>query len=301
MNRMLGENIQMKKAILSLTLAASVLGLTACSNPGEEVIVKSNLGEMKQAEFYDKMKELAGNQILGQLLVEQILADKYKVTDKEVTKELDTLKEQYGDSFKDALTQSGLTEEALKKNIKFQLLQEKATKDVKVSDKEIEDYYAMASKELKARHVLVEDEATAKKVVEELKGGAKFADVAKKYSKDPGSGAKGGDLGWFTVGAMVPEFNDAAYALELNTVSEPVKSQFGYHIIEVTDKRDIKDYGTLDKKKAEIKDILAAKKGDLQTKVKELVKDANIEIKDEELKDAVDIYTKTLAPAMPPQ
>lgn len=291
----------MKKAILSLTLAASVLGLTACSNPGEEVIVKSNLGEMKQAEFYDKMKELAGNQILGQLLVEQILADKYKVTDEEVKKELDTLKEQYGDSFKDALTQSGLTEDALKKNIKFQLLQEKATKDVKVSDKEIEDYYAMASKELKSRHVLVEDEATAKKVVEELKGGAKFADVAKKYSKDPGSAEKGGDLGWFTVGAMVPEFNDAAYALELNTVSEPVKSQFGYHIIEVTDKRDIKDYGTLDKKKTEIKDILSAQKGDLQTKVKELVKDANIEIKDEELKNAVDIYTQTLAPAMPPQ
>jgi len=89
---------------------------------------------------------------------------------------------------------------------------------------------------------------------------------------------------------MVPEFNDAAYALELNKVSEPVKTEFGYHIIEITDKREVKDYGTLEEKKDEIKETIAATKGDWDAKVAELVKDAKVNIKDEDLKSALNKY-----------
>lgn len=289
----------MKKTLLSVALAASVLSLAACSDSGDTIVATSKLGDITQAQFYDEMKSLAGEQLLGQILVEQILDDKYDVTEKEIQAEFDSLKEQYGASFADALKQSGLTEAALKENIRFQLLQEKAAKDVKISDKEIKAYYDMASKELNARHILVADEATAKKVIEKIKGGAKFADVAKEFSTDTGSAAKGGELGWFTVGAMVDEFNDAAYALKLNTLSEPVKSEFGYHIIEVTDKRDIKDYGTLEEKKDEIKETIAAKKGSFETKIADLIKEANVEIKDEKLKKALDTYTGTTTEEKP--
>lgn len=280
----------MKKTVLSLALAASVFGLAGCSDSGKDVVATSNLGDLTQADFYEQIKELAGEQLLGQILVEQILEDKYDVTDEEIDKEFKTLKDQYGEEFSSAIAQSGLTEDSLKDNIRFQLLQEKAANDIKVTDKEIQAYYDQASQELNARHILVADEATAKEVYDKLKAGGDFAKLAKEYSSD-GSAEAGGELGWFTVGAMVPEFNDAAYALELNTVSEPVKSEFGYHIIEVTDKRAIKDYGTLEEKKDEIKKTISATKADFNTKMAELIKEAKVEIKDEDLKNALDTYT----------
>ncbi|RDJ21797.1 peptidylprolyl isomerase [Bosea caraganae] len=91
--------------------------------------------------------------------------------------------------------------------------------------------------EVHARHILVEDEAKAKEVAERLKKGEDFAKVAAELSKDPGSGKEGGDLGWFTKERMVPEFAEAAFKLEKGQVSDPVKSQFGWHVIKLEDKR----------------------------------------------------------------
>ena len=91
--------------------------------------------------------------------------------------------------------------------------------------------------EVRARHILVETEDEAKAVVAELKKGADFAELAKSKSKDPGS-ADGGDLGYFTKDQMVPEFSEVAFKLEKGALSDPVKSQFGWHVIKVEDKRD---------------------------------------------------------------
>ena len=104
--------------------------------------------------------------------------------------------------------------------------------------------------EVHARHILVETEADAKKVLQRLKDGEDFTKVATEVSKDPGS--KGGDLGWFTKDRMVPEFADAAFKLEPNQISEPVKSQFGWHIIQTLEKRE-KKFPSL----AEVKDQVA--------------------------------------------
>ena len=93
--------------------------------------------------------------------------------------------------------------------------------------------------EVHARHILVETEDEAKQVEDELKKGADFAELAKKKSKDPGA-ADGGDLGFFTKEQMVPEFSNAAFALEPGKISDPVKSQFGWHIIKVEEKRSRK-------------------------------------------------------------
>ncbi|KGR75767.1 peptidylprolyl isomerase [Ureibacillus sinduriensis] len=279
----------MKKPFLALTLATSVFALAACSNSGDEVVVSSTYGDITKDQFYEEIKSLAGKALLEQVVVEQVLENNYKVTDEEIDEQFKSVKEQYGESFEAVLAQNGLTEEAFKENVRFQLLQEKATKDVEVTDEEIEKYYNQAKYELNARHILVADEETAFTVVEKLKGGGDFAELAKEYSSD-GSAANGGELGWFTVGSMVDEFNDAAYALELNEISEPVQSQFGYHIIEVTDKREVKDYGTLEEKKEEIKEAIAAKKGDFTAKITDLLKEADVDIKDEDLKEALDTY-----------
>ncbi|HXL13464.1 MAG TPA: peptidylprolyl isomerase [Bradyrhizobium sp.] len=93
--------------------------------------------------------------------------------------------------------------------------------------------------EVHARHILVESEDEAKAVADELKKGADFAELAKKKSKDPGA-SDGGDLGFFTKDQMVPEFSTVAFALEPGKISEPVKSQFGWHIIKVEEKRNRK-------------------------------------------------------------
>jgi peptidyl-prolyl cis-trans isomerase C len=92
--------------------------------------------------------------------------------------------------------------------------------------------------EVKASHILVDDEAKAKEIIGKLKGGAKFEDLAKEFSKDQSNSASGGDLGFFGQSDMVKEFSDAAFKLNPNEFSqEPVKTQFGFHVIKVTDKR----------------------------------------------------------------
>jgi peptidyl-prolyl cis-trans isomerase C len=91
--------------------------------------------------------------------------------------------------------------------------------------------------EVHAKHILVENEADAKKIIADLKGGADFAALAKQYSKDPGA-QKGGDLGFFKKDEMVPEFANAAFALQPGQISqEPVHTQFGWHVIEVVERR----------------------------------------------------------------
>jgi len=112
-----------------------------------------------------------------------------------------------------------------------------------VTDAEIKAEYdkftaANGGKEFKARHILVESEDAAKKILADLKKGAKFEDLAKKQSKDPGSGANGGDLDWAAPASFVPEFSEAMIKLKKGeTTATPVKSQFGYHIIRVDDIR----------------------------------------------------------------
>ena len=113
-----------------------------------------------------------------------------------------------------------------------------------VTDAEIQGEYdkfvaANGGKEYKARHILVEKEDQAKKILADLKKGAKFEDIAKKQSKDPGSGANGGDLDWATAVSYVPEFAEAMVKLKKGeTTAAPVKSQFGWHVIRVDDIRD---------------------------------------------------------------
>src|ERR1700743_1013436 len=113
------------------------------------------------------------------------------------------------------------------------------------TDEAMKKVYEEASKqiageqEVHARHILVETEDEAKAIEDELKKGADFAELAKKKSKDPGA-SDGGDLGFFTKDQMVPEFSNVAFSLEPGKISDPVKSQFGWHIIKVEEKRNRK-------------------------------------------------------------
>ena len=112
-----------------------------------------------------------------------------------------------------------------------------------VTDADVQAEYdkfvaANGGKEYRARHILVETKDQAEAILASLKKGGKFEDIAKKQSKDPGSGANGGDLDWAAPGNYVKEFSDAMVALNKGQVSAPVQSQFGFHIIRLDDVRE---------------------------------------------------------------
>jgi len=114
---------------------------------------------------------------------------------------------------------------------------------------------AKSEEEVHARHILVPTEDEAKAILAQLKGGADFATVAKEKSKDPGA-ADGGDLGYFSKEQMVPEFAAVAFKLDKGQLSDPVKTQFGWHIIKVEDKR-MKPTPTFDQVKGQIENYVA--------------------------------------------
>jgi foldase protein PrsA len=287
----------MKKWILALSLASGVLVLGACGQGGSDKVVESKSGDITKDELYNAMKAKIGNQALQQLVYEKVLSEKYKVTDKELDAKVKELKSQLGTQFDAALAQYGYkNEDDLKKAMKLGMMQEKAAmKDVKVTDKELKDYYDAYKPEIKARHILVEDEKTAKEVKQKLDAGEKFEDVVKKYSKDTASAQNGGDLGWFGTGQMDPEFEKAAYALKMNEISQPVKSQFGYHIIQKTDEKKKESF---DKMKKDIDYKVKSSKltQDVINKTMEKeLKAADVKVDDKDLKDALKPQTSAEA------
>ncbi|HIV75842.1 MAG TPA: peptidylprolyl isomerase [Candidatus Pseudogracilibacillus intestinigallinarum] len=287
----------MKKVIAATTLSISILGLAACGG-GSETVVDSKAGKITKDDFYEALQEQNGAEVLTELITFKVLEDKYEVSDDEVQKEYDKLKEQVGEDFDSILEMQGLTEDELKEDIRKGLLNEKAlTEGIEVTDEEIESYYENMKTEVKASHILVDDEETANKVKKELDDGADFAKLAKKYSTDEANKDKGGDLGYFTVGTMVGEFEEKAFTMEKDEISEPVASDFGFHIILVTDKKETEEeIGSLEDEKEEIRQVLLERKIDPQeaaTKIDDLIKDADVDIKIDEFKDILD------APEMP--
>ncbi|WP_445486571.1 peptidylprolyl isomerase [Niallia sp. 03133] len=285
----------MKKWILSLTIAAGVLSLSACSNEKSEAVVKSDAGDITKDQLYDAMKDKYGVTVLQTLLYEKVLEKKYKVSDKEVDEQVDKIKSQYGDNFLNAIQQYGYnSEDELRAMFKTGLLQQKAAaKEVKVTDKEVKAYYDDYKPEIKARHILVADEKTAKEVKKKLDNGDKFEDLAKEYSKDPGSAEKGGDLGWFGANAMVPEFEKAAYALKVNEISNPVKTDNGFHIIQVTDKKEKGKYEDVKDKMAYDLKVSKLTNEEINKAMQKELKDADVSVEDKDLKSVLDSNAST--------
>lgn len=282
----------MKKWILALTLAGSVLALGACNQTGSTAVVKSKVGNVTQQELYDSMKEKIGTQALQQLVYEKVLSKKYPVTAKELDAKVADLKQQLGTNFSAALAQYGYKDEAdLKKTMKIGMMQEKAARDgLKVTDKELKTYYDNLKPEIKVRHILVADEKTATEVKQKLDAGEKFEDLAKTYSSDTGTAQNGGEVGLINntnESQYDPEFVKGAYALKLNEISGPVKSSFGYHIIQVTAITEKKPY---DQMKKEVKEQVITSK--LTTDVidkamQRELKAANVSVSDKDLKNAL--------------
>lgn len=214
-------------------------------------------------------KELLDSMIVREIILEQ--AKKEGVDkDKEVSDRLEDLRKRL------------IVETYLKKKVE---------KEAQVSDADMKKFYDVnkekfkGGEQVKASHILVKTEKEAQDVLAQLKKGASFEELAKKYSTDS-TASKGGDLGWFPRGAMVPEFDKAAFSLKDGEMSGIVKTNFGFHIIKVTGKRPagIRSY---DEVKEQIKaTLLPSKQQEIFQKMKEdLKKSSKVSIKEDVLKD----------------
>jgi peptidyl-prolyl cis-trans isomerase C len=196
-------------------------------------------------------------------------------------------------AFKDGLDKGPEIEEKLqdlkKRLIVESFLKKKVETEAQVSDADLQKFYEQnkdkfkAPEQMKASHILVKTEKEAKDLLAQIKSGGNFEELAKKNSADS-SAAKGGDLGWFGKGSMVPVFEKAALALKENQVSEVVKSDFGFHIIKLTGKRAA-GIRPLEEVKDQIKGaIMPTKQQEVFQKIKEeLKKSAKINIKEDVL------------------
>lgn len=243
--------------VLALGFAAlsAMLGVRLYQVGDSAPVATVNGDKITKHALYERMVEQGGSSVVSRMIDELLLSQEAKrqnvsVSDSDIAAEIAKIKERIGgeERFQMTLLQYGVSEEQLKVDLRFGLLTKKLImKDVTLSDDELKTFFEefrfqyQEAEQVQARHILVKTEEEAKAIKSELDGGADFAKMAAEKSEDKGSGAAGGDLGFFGKGDMVPEFEQVAFSLEKGKISEPVKSDFGYHIIQVMDKKAAKD------------------------------------------------------------
>jgi len=273
---------------ISSSLRAKVVDKTVATVDGEVILMSEYEKRAKPImEEYEKLltgpdreiriKELK-EKILDQMIDEKVLIHEAKrmkmnVTRKEVQDGIEEIRKRFPteEEYNQELAKQGLLEEKFKEQVKEQLMviklidQEVKAKIVPPTDSEIEDFYKQHESEMvepeqvRVRHILIKvgentDKKEALKRITEIlkeakKGKTSFGELAKKYSEDP-SAAKGGDIGFFVRGQMVPKFEEAAFALNVGGISDVVETEYGYHIIQCIEKRaqekksldEIRDY-----------------------------------------------------------
>ncbi len=287
------------RILAGLASAALALFLTACSS-GSSNIAAVNGEKITRTDLESKLdgspqaKQILGSLVQG-MLVEQYAKDNHiDIPDADVDKKENEIKAQYGAQFDQLLKSKGLTEPDVRRLIRQQLIVDRAVgKDIKISDAQVNEFFKKNHAQLdkqpqvRARHILVPDIAKANQVEQKLQSGTKFEDLAKQYSTDPGSKDKGGELGMFKKGSMVPSFEAVAFSIPIGQISKPVKSPFGYHIIQVEERQNGQK-ATLASSRTQIVDQLRQQQeGPLVAPfLSSLQQKAKIDVYDDKYKDA---------------
>jgi len=232
--------------------AAIALGTTACTKPAEDAAKPASPTSAPAAKASPTLVTVNGKAISAELLDTFLQAVTGKPPAEATKEQKDALLEQLVNMnlaaqaaekdglAKDVSVQSRL--DLLRTQILAEAASEQYVKSHPVSDEEVKAAYdsevANMPKEYKARHILVEKKETADAILKELQAGGDFSKIAKAQSKDPGSAAKGGDLGWFSAQTMVKPFAEALAKLEKGKMTTtPVQTEYGFHIIMLDDVR----------------------------------------------------------------
>jgi len=289
--------LKSNKRIVAIIIAIIVIATTLVSilvntNSSGNTVAVVGKEKITKDQLYKALVEANGEQVLNTLIVKKIIQleakkQNIKVTKDEIQAEIDKTIENIGseEAYKNALEYYGITEDRLKADIELNLYVNKLLEPkIKITENEMKNYFEenkddfKQEEQVKASHILVDDEETAKEIKQKLDNGEDFAELAKKYSTDTTTKDKGGDLGYFTKGKMEKEFENAAFSLKVGEISNPVKTQYGYHIIKVVDKKEGKE-ANYEESKEEIKEKLFEEKlpDAYQSWIEEKMKEYNVQ------------------------
>lgn len=300
----------LRKLLIIAMISVLALGLFGCTKNTEGLVAKVNGEDITQQEFdadYQVFKDLYERQlgedaleqvgsdgkafgetlkesILEKLIMEKLIAKQsidmnLTVSEEEVATQMtEYIAQMEGqENFDEFLTTNNLTKEFFELNMKKELLVEKhkteLLNNITISDEDASKYFEDNKENLvvlNASHILVATEEEGNSILEKLKNGEDFATLATLESLDSVSAAKGGELGYFSKGQMIAEFEDAAFDLEEGETSKLVKTVVGYHIIKLVEKKD-----TFEELKDDIKSLM--KEEQYLKKVQEIRDDAKVE------------------------
>ncbi|SDY45848.1 foldase protein PrsA [Evansella caseinilytica] len=282
----------MRKSIL-LVFAFFLFTVTACTNGKDgaagENVAETSAGNISEEELVQALKETYGKEVLTDLIYQKFMtseAERLGIEDKAIQEEIDKLKESIGtdddEQFYQVLEMQGIKgEDDLRQQITTHLvLQEHVGHVGDFTEEEIKAEYDRGE-EVEARHILVSDEETALELIEKINDGDDFAALAEEYSTDTSSAVNGGELGFFSRGTMMPAFEEAAFSLESGELSDPVETAYGYHIIEVTDRKEFEgDFEEVkDQLTQALNDRKLSKMGQIQ---QQLVSEIEVNVVDEQ-------------------
>lgn len=262
-------------AICILVISVTVILRSGALAGGvkSETVATINGEAITKQELYDAMVKQNGAEVLDVLIADRILIlelqkKNLSISDEEVQAKLEKTIEQYGgiEQFEQMIASYGYTMDSIKKDLRTNLAATKLLGDqITVAEEDIKSFFEQNKayfdqpEQVEASHILVDSEEKAKEVKAKLAAGGDFAALAKEYSKDESNKDNGGQLGFFGKGDMVKEFEDAAFALEIGKISELVKTEYGYHIIKVTNKKAAKA-ATIEESREQIKEQLFSEK-----------------------------------------
>ncbi len=294
----------MKKRFLALAIVLGTGLLSGCTNAGEKTAVSYKGGTISEQEVMDSLKKMQGaDSAVQQLIVYQVFEDKYgdDVSTKEIDSQYDQTKKQLGDSFDSQLKSAGYTEQTFKDSIKQSLaFQEGLKKHIKLTDEDLKTAWESFHPEVEAQIIQVASEDDAKDVKKAADKGGDFSKLAKDKSTDTTTKEDGGKVKFDSTTTTVPaEVKEAAFKLKDGQVSDVITSTNAstynteYYVVKMVKNQN--KGNDMDKYKKELKEIATDTKlsdSTFQNKViGEVLKDANVKIKDKDFENVLSTFT----------
>lgn len=278
----------MKRNLALIVCAAIAFFVSGCAKEGAKVLAKINDTVITVEEFNKKIERLPEH-------YQDIIKNQQKKFLDEIVREELLYQEALRLKIDRDQEAQEIISEAKRKILVSRLVNDKVSANVAVSDEELKQYYDEHSEEFmlperwRASHILVETEEEAQEIKNRLDSGEVFEIVAQEKSKDA-TAKQGGDVGYFSKGQLIPEFEEASFALEIGQLSGIVKTQFGYHIIKLTDRKspevqgfdDVKDLIKKEQEREQQKEVFEALMSDLNQRANILIHEELLTVAPEE-------------------